>query len=125
MASRLLNRHDLRRQAEHVDPAAPADSATAVLPLKKPRKARTPAVPKVRKPRAKKAPPRMCARWGLFDSAMKQVAIFNFNERAAADEKLAELLTKKNSYYMQIVKEVMAEATVLAPVVEQEDSLSS
>lgn len=115
MASRLLNRHNLRRQAEHVEPAADADSRVAVLPLKKPRKARTPAVPKIRKPRAKKLPPRMCARWGVFDAAMKQVAIFNFNERTAADEKLAELLAKKkNSHYLQIVKAEMPEAELVA-----------
>jgi hypothetical protein len=35
------------------------------------------------------------ARWGVFDTGMRQVAIFDYNQRAAADKKLAELLAKK------------------------------
>jgi hypothetical protein len=39
---------------------------------------------------------------------MKQVAIFDYNQRAAADEKIADLLAKKKgSYFLQIVKEPM------------------
>ena len=63
---------------------------------------------KIRKTRAKK---RMRARWGVFDGSMKQVAIFDYNQRAAADEKLADLREKKKGlHFMQIVKEPMPEA---------------
>ena len=52
--------------------------------------------------------------WGVFDAGMKQVAIFDYNQRAAADEKLSDLLGKKTgTHFLQIVKEPMPE---LAPV---------
>ena len=109
MASRIMNRRALRDQVDQAALAEKAvpDGAVAVVTLKKKRKA--PATPRVKKPRAKKLPPRMCARWCVFDGAMKQVAIFDYNQRAAADEKLADLLAKKKGHFMQIVKEPMAE----------------
>lgn len=74
-------------------------------------KAKAPAAPKAKKPRKKKEPPRMCARWGVFDAAMKQVAVFDYNQRAEAETKRAELASKKNAmYFLQIVKEPVPEA---------------
>jgi hypothetical protein len=87
--------------AKKVKPAA----GTASAPGKKKRAA----VPKPRKPRKKKEPVRMRARWGVFDGSMKQVAIFDYSQRQAADEKLAELMAKKKGlYFLQIVKEPMS-----------------
>lgn len=104
MAGRTLNRHELRRQAEQ----AAAEAVPAKAPSGKPGKAA--ATPKARKPRAKKAPPRMRARWGVYDGAMKQVALFDYNQRVEAEEKLADLVDrKKGLYFMQIVKETMPE----------------
>jgi len=41
---------------------------------------------------------------------MKQVAVFDYNQRTAADDKLAELSTKnKGAYFLQVVKEPMPE----------------
>src|SRR5262249_62309132 len=73
-----------------------------------------------RKPGAKNPPPRLRARWGVFDGAMKQVAIFDYNQRTAAEEKLADLLAKKKGiHFLQIVKEPMPEpAPAGAPSVE-------
>jgi hypothetical protein len=80
----------------------------APRPAKKPAKAKAPA--KARKPRKPKAAPRMRARWGVFDASMKQVAVFDYNQRAAADEKAAELAAKKNgTFFLQMVKEPMPE----------------
>jgi hypothetical protein len=78
---------------------------------KKSTKVKDPNAPKaVRKPRAKKAPPRIYARWGVFDKAMKQVAIFDYNQRTAAEEKVTELKAKaKGDHFLQIVKEPMPE----------------
>jgi hypothetical protein len=113
MTSRILNRRELRRQAEQATaPKAAASDTTlnAVAAEKKTKKAPAPK----RKPRAKKAPPRLRARWGLFDMGMKQVAIFDYNQRAAADEKLANLLAKKKgSHFMQMVKEPMPEPALV------------
>jgi hypothetical protein len=104
MASRTLNRRELRRQAEQPETVAPDTAPAAVPPKTK--------APKVsarkKKPRAKKASPRLRARWGVFDATMKQVAVFDYNQRAAADAKLAELLAKKKGlHFLQIVKEPM------------------
>ena len=112
MAGRILNRRELRKQSDQAEQsgAAAPDAGLAGAPPKKKAKAKAPAAPKVRKGRAKKAPPRMRARWGVFDAGMKQVAIFDYNQRAAADKKLADLLAKnKGSHFLQIVKEAMLE----------------
>ena len=113
MAGRILNRRELRKQAEGVgqtEAIAPEAVPADVAPAKKKTRARPATPAKPRAARAKKAPPRMRARWGLFDQGMKQVAIFDYNQRAAADEKLADLLAKKKGlHFLQIVKEPMPE----------------
>lgn len=106
MAGRIPNRRELRKHADQAEQSeAVASDATpaAVPPEKKAKKA--PA--SKRKPRAPKAPPRLRARWGVFDAAMKQVAIYDYNQRIAADEKLADLDAKKKGHFLQIVKEPM------------------
>jgi hypothetical protein len=117
MARRILNRRELRKASDAAEQqAVPPDEATAEAPAKKGGRTKAAATPKVKKPRKKKEPPRMCARWGVFDAAMKQVATFDYNQRAEADQKIAELSAKKNAvYFLQIVKEPMPEA---APVEE-------
>src|SRR5262245_49139738 len=112
LASRIRNRRELRKQSDQTGETSIAPDAAPLLvalPGKKPRK-----TPVKRKPRAPKAPPRMRVRWGLFDGTMKQVAIFDYNQRAAADEKLADLLAKnKGIHFMQVVKEQMPEPPAL------------
>src|SRR5262245_55455938 len=109
MAGRTLDRRELRRQAEQSGSDDP-HAGTAVVPPGKKVRAKIPAAPRARKPRAKKAPTRMRVRWGVFDGGMKQVAIFDYNQHAAADEKLADLLAKKKgSYFIQPVREPMPE----------------
>ncbi len=110
MAGRTLDRRKLRKEAEEVAATAAPDTAPAVAPTRKPARAKSPAAAKVKKPRAKKAPPRLRARWGVFDASMKQIAIFDYNQRAAAEEKVADLLAKKRGiHFLQIVKEPMPE----------------
>jgi hypothetical protein len=112
MAGRILNRRELREQADHAEQLGADAPDTGLAPASRVKKARAKAsaAPKAKKPRAKKAPPRMCARWGVFDAGMKQVAIFDYNQRAAAHAKLADLLAKKKGiHFLQIVKEPMPE----------------
>jgi hypothetical protein len=118
MAGRILNRRELRDQADQAtrqQAAVEAPAEGVAVDPKEARKAKAKAKraaspPKPRKPRAKKAPPRLCARWGVFDGGMKQIAIFDYNQRAAAETKLAEMLGRqKGTYFMQIVKEPMPE----------------
>ena len=122
MAGRILNRRELRKQAEEAEaresrqaPEADdeiedaGDAGVAEDKRSRPAKAEAPAA-KARKPRKRKAAPRMRVRWGVFDASMKQVAIFDYNQRAAADEKAAELAAKKNSvFFLQMVKDLMPE----------------
>jgi len=117
MAGRILNRRELRSEAEQVEQleAAGTEPDGIAAPTKKKTKAKKPAAPKVKRPRKVKAPPRLRARWAIFDNSMKQVAVFDYNQRVAAGEKLATLLaTKKGVHFMQIVKDNMPE-----PVVEE------
>ena len=93
-----------------------SDPAAAVALPEGVAKRKSGAAAKVRKPRKPKAPPRMRACWGVFDGGMKEVAIFDYNQRAAAEKKLAALLGKqKGVYFLQIVKQPMRE---VAPSVE-------
>jgi hypothetical protein len=112
MARRTLNRHELRKQAEaaeQVTTEVAAPEATETKP-KKASKARSASGTAVKRPRKKKEPPRLCARWGVFDNSMKQVASFAYNQRAEADQKVADLSQKKaGGYFIQIVKEPMPE----------------
>jgi hypothetical protein len=108
MARKILNRRELRKASDQAEQKATDEAAVEATPAKK-GKAKSTAT-KVKKPRKKKEPPRMCARWGVFDAGMKQVAIFDYNQRADAEQKIVELKAKKNtSYFIQIVKEAMPE----------------
>jgi hypothetical protein len=115
MARRILDRRELREQAEEArrrEAAGPDTAGTDGAAPGEGAKATRPKAPKGRKPRPKKAPPRLCARWGVFDGGMKQVAVFDYNQRAAAEEKLAALLARqKGPYFLQVVKEPMPEPT--------------
>jgi hypothetical protein len=97
MAGRILKRREPRKQAEQAESVAP-DTAIAAIASEKKAKAKAPASPKANKSRKQKAPPRLRAPGGVFDD----------NQLAAADEKLAELLAKKKGIQLlQIVQEPM------------------
>ena len=115
MARRTLNRHELRKQADQAEQMT--ETATEADPASPAKKSRAKsATPKVKKPRKKKEPPRLCARWGVFDNSMKQVASFAYNQRGDADQKVADLSVKKpGGYFIQIVKEPMPEPVEAAP----------
>ncbi len=113
MVGRILNRRELRKrtvQAEQSEAGASEPAATVVSPKAAAgRKAGT--VSKVRKSRKPKAPARMRALWCVYDGGMKEVALFDYNRRAAAEEKLAALLGRqKGVYFLQIVKQPMPAA---------------
>jgi hypothetical protein len=103
MARRIMNRRELRQQAEQAETVAAATPETTAA-----KKQAAPAKPK--KPRAKKAPVRQRARWGVFDMAMKQIAVFDYNQRAAADQKVTDLNARnKGEHFLQIIKDAMPE----------------
>jgi hypothetical protein len=105
MAGRVLNRRELRKQADQAEQAGAGPAGGTPAGANPAKEAKAPAAP-----RPKKAPARLRARWGVFDGAMKQVAVFDYNQRAAAEEKLAHLIeNKKGVHFLQIVKEPMPE----------------
>jgi hypothetical protein len=110
MAGRILNRRELRKQADHAEQAEAGFSDlpdTPTLP-EGAAKRKASAAAKVTKPRKPKAPPRMRALWCIYDGGMKEVALFDYNQRNAAEERLAVLLGKhKGVYFLQIVKQPM------------------
>lgn len=108
MASRLLNRRVLREQADQAAQTEANDGTALLAPEAIPAKTKRKAAagpPKVRKARAKKLPPKLFAHWGLYDATMKLVSVFAYNQRAVAEQSLADLLAKKkSSAFLQIVK---------------------
>jgi hypothetical protein len=111
MASRILNRRELRKQSDQMEqPEAAVTDPDAPLALPQGASKRKSAA-KGRKPRKPKAPPRMRALWCIYDGGMKEVALFNYNQRATAEARLAVLLGKqKGAYFLQIVKQPISAA---------------
>ncbi len=113
MARRVLDRKKLRAEATAVATLPAAE----LLKAKKSRKGKVgdtvslagAGAAKTRKVRAKKVkvPPRMRVRWCIYDGSMKAVALFEYNQVLAAKTRLAELLEKKPSYFMQLFKELL------------------
>jgi len=101
MAKRVVNRKELRAEAE----AAEAQGAETKKKKKAKRK------PAKRKSRAKVAEDvRMRLFWGVFNQSLKRVALFEFNQKKAAEKK-AEDLSKsgKSPHFVQKVKEAIEE----------------
>ncbi len=102
MAGRIRNRMDLRRQAELAEqrgPRAPEQQPDAS-------RGRAP-----RKTAGRAASARVCARWGVFDGAMKLVETFGYNQKARAEQRVAELNAERKNgttYFLQVVKEAVS-----------------
>jgi len=111
MAKRTSNRLQKRIEVEEAArrEAAPAGPGPQAAP-------KPGAKPRAKRPSRKKPPPRLRARWGVFDQGMKQVAIFDYNQRVAAEEKVAALNGRKGGeHFLQIVKEPMPEPAAEDP----------
>jgi hypothetical protein len=86
---------------------------------KKPRKKKeagekAEAAPKVKKTRAKKEPEvvRLKIFWGVFNHQLKRVALFDFNQRKAAEKRAEELsVGDKPPHFVQKIKEKVDEST--------------
>jgi hypothetical protein len=113
MAGRILNRRELRKQTDQAEQAEAGitDKAATLILTEGVVKRRSGAAAKVRKPRKPKTPPRMRAMWCVYDGGMKEVALFDYNQRTAAEAKLTAMLDKKKgTYFLQIVKQPMPAA---------------
>jgi hypothetical protein len=93
-----------------------AKTAKSAAPKKKVAAKNVPAkkapVEKKKAPKRPRGPKeiRLKAFWGVFNQSLRRVAIFEFNERKAADKKAAELTkTGKSPHFVQPVKEQIVE----------------
>jgi hypothetical protein len=95
-----LNRRQLRDEADAAQQAEAVEAKSA--PPKKATK---------RKSRAKSTKGvRLKAFWGVFNQALKRVAVFEYAERKQADKKAEDLTaSQKTPHFVQIVKEVIEE----------------
>lgn len=116
MARKVVNRKELRAQAEAAEARGKTKSAakekgTAEKKAKEPKKAaekKVGAKKTVRKKTAKEA--RLKAYWGVFNSAMKRLALFEYADRKAADKKVAELIASSRAHhFVQLVKEAIGD----------------
>ncbi len=100
MARKVVNRKQLREEAEA------AEAAEKAAPKKKVKKKAA-----KRKSRAKDpADIRMKLYWGVFSQSMKRVALYEYSQKKQADKKAADLSASgKSPHFVQKVKEAIEE----------------
>ena len=111
MARKVVNRKELRAHADAAEArgkskAAPKEKVAKEKKAKEPKKAaeKKPARKKV----AKEA--RMKAYWGVFNSGMKRLALFEYADKKAAEKKVQELIgSSRAHHFVQLVKEAISE----------------
>jgi hypothetical protein len=102
MARKIVNRKELRAEAEAAEKLGETKKKKAPAKKKKAAKSRS---------RAKAAAQvRMKLFWGVFNQSLKRVALYEFNQRKQAEKK-AEDLSKsgKSPHFVQRVKEAIEE----------------
>jgi len=107
MARKVVNRKELRAEAE----AAEALGVGAEAEGGKKTKAKAEKkAPVKRKSRSKTAEPeRRKLFWGVFNQSAKRVALFDFSQRKAAEAKATELTSGgKNQHFVMKVKEAIS-----------------
>ncbi len=114
MARKVVNRKELRAQGEAAEarekakkPAKAAKEKPAKAKKEKPAKA-----PAAKKPSRKKTAKdaRMKAYWGVYNQAMKRLALFEYADKKAAEKKAADLAaSSRTTHFIQLVKEAITE----------------
>jgi hypothetical protein len=102
MAKKILNRKELRAQAEEAEALETGEKAEKKGAKKAPAK---------RKSRAKTPKEvRLKAFWGVYNQSMKCITKFEYNEKKYADKKAAEMSASgKSPHFVQLLKEVIEE----------------
>ncbi len=100
MARKVLNRKELREEHD-------AAEAAGIEPKAGPKK-KAPAKRKSRSKVVKEV--RLKAFWGVFNQSLRRIALFEYSQRADADQKAADLSAlQKSPHFVQLVKEVIEE----------------
>jgi len=105
MARKILNRKELREEFDSAERTEEPEAEGA------PAKAKEKKAPAKRKSRAKAAKEvRLKAFWGVFNQTLRRISLFEYNQRAEADKKAAELTeSQKTPHFVQLVKEIIEE----------------
>jgi hypothetical protein len=99
MARKILNRKELRQEADAAEKLDDAKKGTVKKAPAK-RKSRAKAVKEVR----------LKAFWGVFNQSLRRISLFKYSQRAEANKKAAELTeSQKSPHFVQLVKEVIEE----------------
>lgn len=111
MARKVVNRKELRAQADAAEArgkAAKKEKPAKEKKEKKEKVAKEKKPPAVKKPSRKKVvkEARMKAYWGIFNQAMKRLAMFEYADKRAAEKKASEL---GPNHFVQLIKEAIAE----------------
>jgi|SRR5208337_4175911 len=105
MARKILNRKELREEA---DSAERAEGQTEEGAAAKTKEKKAPAKRKSRAKAAKEV--RLKAFWGVFNQTLRRISLFEYNQRPEADKKAAELSeSQKTPHFVQLVKEIIEE----------------
>ena len=98
MARKIVNRKELREQADAAAAAPAAPKKAAADKPKKKAKAKT------------KGEIRLKAFWGVFNQSLKRVALYEYADRKQADKKAQELSASgKSPHFVKPVKEEISE----------------
>ena len=101
MARKIVNRKELRAEAEAAEAAEKSGGKKSAEPK---------AAPKRKSRKKAAAEVRLKAFWGVFSQSLKRVATFEYSERKQADKKAEELgASGKAPHFVQLVKEVIEE----------------
>ena len=96
MARKVVNRKALREEAEAAEKAGTKTAKAKKKTAKRKTRAKTP------------ADDRKKLYWGVFSQSLKRVALFEFNQKKAAEKKAEELSKSgKSPHFVQKVKEVI------------------
>jgi hypothetical protein len=103
MARKILNRKELREEADAAERIEEKEEGTTKTKEKK--------APAKRKSRAKVAKEvRLKAFWGVFNQTMRRISLFEYSQRTEADKKAAELTeSQKTPHFVMLVKEAIEE----------------
>jgi hypothetical protein len=111
MARKVVNRKELRAEAEAAEALGTAAAATDGKAKKAVKPKAEKKAPAKRKSRAKsQEPERRRLFWGVFNQSLKRVALFDHTQRKAAEAKATELSSSgKSPHFVMKVKEAIAE----------------
>ena len=111
MARKVVNRKELRAQADAAE--ARGKTAKKEKPVKEKKEKKEKAVKEkkvaAKKPARKKVvkETRMKAYWGVFNQAMKKLVTFEYADKRAAEKKASDL---GSNHFVQLIKEPITEA---------------